>query len=113
MTVKLSNINFTHINQRKGFKSKNLSQYFQIALKAKSNDESTEQISLNLCVFSIRSAVGKKGYIFICFDKNIPIDITRRKGVFLTYLKYVLHDCFCLRVYDVDNPFVLVFVYLR
>jgi len=70
MTVKLSNINFTHINQRKGIKSKNLSQYFQIALKAKSNDESTEQISLYLCVFSIRSAVGKKDYIFICFDKK-------------------------------------------
>lgn len=44
-----------------------------MALKAKSNDESTEQISLYRCVFSIRSAVGKKkggGYIFICLDQK-------------------------------------------
>jgi hypothetical protein len=67
MTVKSCNINFTHINQRKGIKSKNSSQYFHIALKAKSNDESTEQISLNLCVFSIRSAVGKKRLRFYLF----------------------------------------------
>jgi len=57
---KLCNINFTRINQRKGIKAKNSSQYFHIALKAKSNDESREQILLYLCVFSIRSAVGGK-----------------------------------------------------
>jgi len=72
-------MNFTHINQRKGIKSKNASQYFHFALEAKSNDESTEQISLYLCVFFIRLAVEKKSLHFYLFRSKIPIYITRRK----------------------------------
>jgi hypothetical protein len=53
MTVRLSNINFTHINKRMGIKSKN-SQYLLIASQAICNDDSTEHISLYLCVFSVR-----------------------------------------------------------